>query len=200
MQTQEAITQRRSIKSFDPKHKLTKEEIIKIIELAKLSPTSFNMQNWRFLVIDDKTIQAKIKEAAWNQNQIYDASILIVICADLEAANKEPQRYWKDAEPQIQEIIVPMISKFYENNAELKRDEAIRSCGIAAQTIMLTAKDMGYDTCPMIGFDPVKVAEIIKLPKDHIITMLLPLGKALEQAKPRSGSLNLEDVMVLNSF
>ena len=58
-----------------------------------------------------------------------------------------------------------MIPSFYGKNEQLQRDEAMRSVGIAAQTLMLAAKDMGYDSCPMIGFDPVKVSEIINLRK-----------------------------------
>ena len=93
-----------------------------------------------------------------------------------------------------------MIGKFYKGNEALQRDEAIRSCGIAAQTIMLAAKEMGYDTCPMIGFDPKKVSEIINLPKDHIITLMITIGKATQAAKPRSGSLDLEEVLIRNRF
>ena len=200
MQTLEAIEQRRSIKHFDPNHKYTEDEIKQIFQYAKLSPTSFNMQNWRFVFIDDKKIQAQIKEAAWNQEQVEDCSGLIVVCADLEAYKKDPQRYWKDADPKVQEVIVPMIAKFYEGNEALIRDEAIRSCGIASQTLMLTIKDMGYDSCPMIGFDPNKVAQIIKLPDNHVITMLLATGKATEGPKKRSGSLDMEEILIRNTF
>lgn len=200
MQTLEAIKERRSIKHFDPGHKLTEEEIEKLFEMAKLSPTSFNLQNWRFVFVDDKSIQAELREAAWNQAQVEEASGVIVLCADLKAAEKEPQRYWKDADKAVQDVIVPMITKFYEGNESLQKDEALRSCGIAAQTIMLTAKDMGYDTCPMIGFDPVKVASIIKLPSDHIVTMMITVGKATQAPKQRSGSLELSEVLIRNRF
>jgi nitroreductase len=200
MQTLEAIKERRSIKHFDPGHKLTEEEIEKLFEMAKLSPTSFNLQNWRFVFVDDKSIQAKLREAAWNQAQVEEASGVIVLCADLKAAEKEPQRYWKDADKAVQDVIVPMITKFYEGNESLQKDEALRSCGIAAQTIMLTAKDMGYDTCPMIGFDPVKVASIINLPSDHIVTMMITIGKAKQAPKQRSGPLELSEVLIRNKF
>ena len=81
-----------------------------------------------------------------------------------------------------------------------RRDEALRSCGIAAQTIMLTAKAMGYDSCPMIGFDPQKVGEIINLPKDHVITLMITIGKATQAPKPRSGPLDLDEVLIRNKF
>lgn len=200
MNTLEAIKSRRSIKHFDPKHKLSEAEIKELFEMAKLSPTSFNIQNWRFVYVDDKTIQGQLKAASWNQAQVEEASGVIIICADLKAAEKDPQRYWKDADPNVQAAIVPMIGKFYLENEILQRDEAIRSCGIAAQTIMLAAKEMGYDTCPMIGFDPKKVSEIINLPKDHIITLMITIGKATQNAKARSGSLDLHEVLIRNRF
>lgn len=200
MNTLEAIKSRRSIKHFDPNHKLSEAEINELFEMARLSPTSFNIQNWRFVYVDDKSIQGQLRAASWNQAQVEDASGVIIICADLKAAEKDPQRYWKDADQNVQAAIVPMIGKFYAGNETLQRDEAIRSCGIAAQTIMLAAKEMGYDTCPMIGFDPKKVSEIINLPKDHIVTLMITIGKATQNAKPRSGSLDLQEVLIRNRF
>ena len=76
----------------------------------------------------------------------------------------------------------------------------MRSIGIAAQTLMLTAKSMGYDSCPMIGFDPEKVAEIIELPENHVIGMMLTVGKALKDANVRSGQLLYNEVVFRNGF
>jgi nitroreductase len=76
----------------------------------------------------------------------------------------------------------------------------MRSAGIAAQTIMLAAKDMGYDTCPMIGFDLDKVADLIHLPEDHLIAMMITVGKAVKPAFVRGGQLKLSDVMLRNEF
>lgn len=66
--------------------------------------------------------------------------------------------------------------------------------------MMLTARSMGYDSCPMMGFAPKKVADIIKLPDNHLITMLLVVGKALKPAHPREGQLPLSEVMIENAF
>lgn len=97
-------------------------------------------------------------------------------------------------------MLVPMIAPFYENNPQLQRDEAMRSVGIAAQTLMLAAKTMGYDSCPMIGFDPVKAGEIIGLPENHIIGMMLTVGKALKDANARGGQLPYEEVVFRDQF
>jgi nitroreductase len=200
LDTFSAIMQRRSVKYYDPDYKISEAEVNKLLELALLSPTSFNMQNWRFVVVQDQALKEEIWLASWRQNQIKDASLLLVLCADLNAHERNPERYWTNAPEQVSAAIVPMIKGFYKDNAQLQRDEAMRSTGIASQTLMLAAKAMGYDSCPMVGFDPKKVAEIIKLPEDHIISMLLPIGKAKEAARERAGQLPLSEVVITNTF
>jgi nitroreductase len=93
-----------------------------------------------------------------------------------------------------------MISHYYENNQQVQRDEAMRSCGMAAMTIMLAAKEMGYDTCPMDGFDFDAVAKLLNLPSDHMPTMFVVVGKALKEAPPRGGQLEIEEVVIHNTF
>jgi nitroreductase len=93
-----------------------------------------------------------------------------------------------------------MISHYYENNQQVQRDEAMRSCGMAAMTIMLAAKEMGYDTCPMDGFDFDAVAKLLNLPSDHMPTMFVVVGKALKEAPPRGGQLGIEEVVIHNTF
>lgn len=200
MQTLEAINQRRAVKYYDPSHQMPKAEIEQLISTAMLAPTSFNIQNWRFVVVTDKALREQIKAAAWNQAQVTDASILVIMCADLKSWEKNPERYWANAPQETQKILVPMIGNFYGGREQVQRDEAMRSCGIAAQTLMLTAKDMGYDSCPMIGFDADKVAELINLPKDHVIAMMISIGKAVKPAHARGGQLAIDEVLIWDKF
>lgn len=200
MDTFDAIEKRRAVKHFDPQHQMTSEEINKIISLAILSPTSYNIQNWRFVHVVDKELRKKIRAASWNQSQVTDASMLLLLCADLKAWEKNPARYWKNAPKEVQDYIVPAILKSYRDQDQFMRDEAIRSCGIAAQTIMLSVKSMGYDSCPMIGFDPKEVGNLINLPKDHMICMMITIGKAVKEAQSRGGQLPLSDVVITDHF
>lgn len=200
MDTFDAIKKRRSVKHYDPNHTLSDAEIDQLLSLAILSPTSFNMQNWRFVLVKDPDIRKKIRSAAWDQAQITDSSLLVILCADLKAWKKNPKQYWKNAPKEAQDFLVSAMGPFYESKDELQRDEAMRSCGIAAQTIMLAAKSMGYDTNPMIGFDPQQVADIINLPHDHVISMLIAIGKQIKSAMPRGGQLPLSDVVFIDKF
>ena len=200
MQVKEAIQQRRSVKHFDPNHVMTEKEIHDLLSYAILSPTAFNIQNWRFVVVTDKALLQKIRAVSWGQAQVEEASLLIVLVADLMAWNKNPSRYWKDAPKPVQDYLVPAIQQYYEGKPEVQRDEAMRSCGLAAMNIMLTAKSMGYDTCPMDGFDFDKVSELLNLPSDHTPAMFVCVGKGIKEAMPRGGQLPLDEVVIQNQF
>lgn len=199
MDTLTAIKERRSVKHYDPNYKMSEDEIKTLLEAAMLSPTSFNMQNWRFVVVSDPEKQEELRAASWNQAQVSEASIAVLLCADLNA-HEDAGRYWVHAPQSVQDVLVPMIAPFYENNSQLQRDEAMRSVGIAAQTLMLGAKSLGYDSCPMIGFDSSKVAKIIGLPEGHLIGMMLTIGKSLKDANIRSGQLPYEQVVFRDGF
>ncbi len=200
METIEAIRSRRAVKHFDASHVMTAEKANEILSLAVLSPTAFNIQNWRFVVVDDADLRMKIRQVSWDQSQVTDTSLFIILCADLKAWEKEPARYWVNAPKEVQEFMVPAIDDYYRGKDQVQRDEAMRSCGIVAQTIMLAAKSLGYDSCPMDGFDFEKVAELIRLPNDHVIAMFVAIGKGTKEPWPRPGQLSLDDVVVKNVF
>ena len=200
METQEAIRTRRAVKHYDPEFVMPAEHEKELFDLVRQAPTSFNLQNWRFVNIKDKDLRAKVREAAWDQAQVTEASLLLILCADVKAWDKSPERYWSEAPQEAQDILVPMIKPFYEGKDWQQRDEAMRSVGIAAQTLMLAAKDMGYDSCPMIGFDGDQVASLINLPDDHVVGMMLTIGKATKPAWPKPSYIPDDEVFIQDSF
>lgn len=200
METFEAIVQRRAIKQFDPQHQLTEAEIEQLLSLAMLTPTAFNIQNWRFVLVRDPELRQQIRAVAWDQAQVTDASLFVILCADLQAWNKNPERYWRDAPEAIRDFVVPAIDSYYRGKDQVQRDEAMRSCGMAAQTLMLAAKSMGYDSCPMDGFDFEAVARLINLPADHVIAMFVAIGKGTETPGPRGEKLPLSEVVRHDRF
>ncbi|MBE9174206.1 nitroreductase family protein [Synechocystis salina LEGE 06155] len=201
MDTFDAIYQRRSIKHFDSDHRLTPEEEKKLLEATIQSPSSFNIQHWRFLILRDPKLRQTIREQyGKNQAQMTDASLLILMAADMKAWQKEPGRYWRNAPKEVADLLVGWMGPFHEGREWLQRDEAQRSIGIAMQTLMLAAKAMGYDSCPMIGFDIEKVAELVQLPPDYVIGPMVAIGKRTEDARPKGGQLALEELVKENSF
>jgi nitroreductase len=200
MDIKQAIVERRSVKHYDTTHEMTEAEIEELMQHAILSPTAFNIQHWRFVRVKDKVKRQQMQDASYGQVQVSEASLLLVICADLNAWEKQPERYFKNAPAEVQGILLPAIENYYTNHHQAQRDECFRSASIAAMNIMLMAKGMGYDSCPMDGFDFDKVAKIIELPHDHIVTMLITIGKKKLEAKPRSGQLPLNEVFFTDSF
>lgn len=201
MDTFDAIYQRRAIKGFDPTYRIPPEEERKLLDAAIQAPTSFNIQHWRFVILRDPELRQRIrKELGNDQSQMTDASLLILLTADKKAWAKEPDRYWRNAPPDVAKILVDWMGPFHEGREWLERDEAQRSIGMAAQTLMLAAKAMGYDSCPMIGFDIDKVAELIHLPEDHVMGPMVAIGKGTKDPWPKPGQLSLEEVVIENGF
>lgn len=196
----QAIYQRRAVKHFDPEHRLTDEEIDKILDAAIQSPTSFNIQHWRFVVALDPELRKQIRAVGNDQAQMTDASMLIIMTADVKAWQKDPNRYWRNTPPEVSELLVNWMGPFHEGDEELQRDEAMRSIGMAMQTIMLAATAMGYQSCPMIGFERDKVAEMINLPEDHVIGPMIAVGRGTKDPWPKPGQLALEEVVVRDRF
>ncbi|MDY6981231.1 MAG: nitroreductase family protein [Pseudomonadota bacterium] len=200
MQVSEAVRARRAIKWYDPEHKMPEETFNQLMEHAILSPTAFNIQNWRFVRVRDPKQREAIRAVAWDQAQVTEASELLVLCFDNKAWEHEPQRYWQKAPQEVQDMLVPAIDGYYRGNPQVERDEGMRSCGLAGQTIMLMAQELGYQTCPMDGFDFDAVAKIINLPADHTIAFMITIGKGIKDSWPRPGQLALDEVMVTDRF
>ena len=138
MNTFDAIRERRAVKSFDPTHQFTKQETEQLLDLAMQAPSSFNIQHWRLVNVTDKALRAQLREAAFDQAQVTEASLLFVVTVDIKAWEKDPARYWVNAPKEAQDILVPWINPFYSGNEQLQRDEAMRSAGIMLQRWLLS--------------------------------------------------------------
>jgi nitroreductase len=195
-----AIAERRSFKSFDPQHRMTPDEIATLLDLARNAPTAFNVQHCRFVNVTNPALRKELRAVSFDQPQVTDASLLVVLCADLKAWCKDPARYWSHAPEETRGRLVDMITGYYEGRPQDQRDECMRSCGIAAQTLMIAARGLGYESCPMDGFDFDAVGELIRLPDDHLISLFVAIGKPLEPVRPSGGKLSEDEVIFENRF
>lgn len=200
MELFDAIYQRRAIKAFDPEHVISSEDEKKLFEAAIQAPTSFNIQHWRFVVVRDKALRAEMRKLGNDQAQITDASLLVIMTADTKAWQKNPARYWEQAPKEVADLLVGWMGPFHDGREWLQRDEAQRSIGMAMQTLMLAAKGIGLDSCPMIGFDIEAVAKLINLPADHVMGPMVAIGKGTKAPWPKPGQLTLNEVLVNNKF
>lgn len=200
MSVSDALKQRRSIKNFDPAHKMSDDEFQHLVEHAILSPSAFNLQHWRIVRVTDAEQRQAIRTAAYDQPQMTDASEVLVLCMDLKTWAKEPAQYWNHTGPEVTDFMVQSITGYYQENSQAQRDEGMRSCSILSMALMLMAQEMGYYSCPMDGFDFAKVGEIINMPNDHEICLILTIGKPLTDPHPKGGQLNIEDVVLKDRF
>ncbi|PZO23838.1 MAG: nitroreductase family protein, partial [Betaproteobacteria bacterium] len=196
----DAIYQRRAIKAFDPEHIISADDEKKLFEAAIQAPTSFNIQHWRFVVVRDKVLRAEMRKLGNDQTQITDSSLLVIMTADMKAWQKDPSRYWVQAPKEVADLLVGWMGPFHDGRDWLQRDEAQRSIGMAMQTLMLAAKGIGLDSCPMIGFDIEAVAKLINLPADHVMGPMVAIGKGTKAPWPKPGQLSLDEVLVNNTF
>lgn len=195
----EALQKRRAIRQFETDHHMSDEEFNHLMEHVKLSPTALNVQNWRFVRVTDEIQRKAIRQVGYDQAQMTDASELIVFCYHEKAWQDKPERYWQDAPSEVAEMFKTNF-ELYFSQPGIERDEGLRSCGMAAMSTMLLASEMGYDSCPMTGFDFDAVGKIIDLPADHRIAMMVAIGKRTQDSWPRPGQLSLNEVVVENRF
>lgn len=202
MDTIEAIMARRAFRTFQSGHAMPEEETGRLLALAQRAPSAFNLQHWRFVVVRDPALRRNLRGVSWDQPQVTDASLLVALCVDLAAWRKDGHRAWAHTDADTRETWVGIIERFYEGRGQLQRDEAMRSLGMTAQTLMLAAAAMGYETCPMDGFDAEAVAKLLNLPDDHVVGMFVAVGKAAASAAevPRAGRFDLETVTVVDRF
>lgn len=194
-----AMASRRAIKGFDPEHAMPEETFRELFTLASLSPSAFNIQHWRIVRVRDMALRKAIREVAWDQTQVTDASVLLILTANLKAW-ENGARYWEGAPQPVVDFLVPAIDVYYGGKPQVERDECMRSLGILAQSLMLLAKHFDYDSCPMDGFDFDAVASLINLPKDHVIGCMVAIGKKTKEPWPRIGKLPLNEVLIEDRF
>jgi nitroreductase len=176
MTVEEAVRSRRSRKSFDPAHAVDDATLRRLFGLVALTPSSFNLQHWRFVVVRDEARRRLLQAASFGQRHVGEAPAVVVVAAKLNA-HEDGARANGHAPPEVLKSLVPVIERYYEGNPQFQRDEAIRSASLAAMVLMLAAEAEGLATCPMIGFAPAKVAAAVELDARHIPVMLVCLGR-----------------------
>lgn len=199
MEFLETIQQRQSVKSYRTDKVISDSDLDELMQEVVLSPSSFNLQHWKFVAVKSNEIKRKIKEAAWGQEHVESCSFLIAVCGKLNAF-EDASTIYQDADPIIKNKVLPMIKGFYENKEQLQRDEAIRSASLAAMTLMFGAVNRGWDTCPMIGFEPEAISQILELDESHIPVMLLTLGYRKEDPRPRSPRRPITEVVKIDTL
>jgi len=193
MEFNELIETRNSANNFLEDVQITVKDLEPIFEDIKLAPSAFNLQHAEYKVVLEKDLKEKIREAASGQYKVHSASAVILVTGDRYAYRKtekinEGMRdlgIIKDFE--LQEM-VENNTQFYESRGEpFMKEEATRNASLSAMMFMLAAKNRGWDTCPMIGFDSDQVRELLEIPDIHEIVLMITIGKEKESSRRLRG-------------
>ncbi|MBU1141135.1 MAG: nitroreductase family protein [Firmicutes bacterium] len=188
------ITERRSIRRYDSRIKISKDEMSKILEEATRAPSSMNMQPWRFTVIENALGKEKLKPLLiGNQLQLETSAAMIVIMQDLKKFELAEKIFDKAIE--LNQMPIDIKEKQLRNIANMipnLSDEGIEKSGLVdgglvAMQLMHVAKEHGYDTCPIGGFHHDRIAKELGYDeKRYKPILIISIGKAVEDGHPSS--------------
>jgi nitroreductase len=185
-----AIIQRRSIKSFKPEP-ISPELLKQLVELTVAAPSSYNIQDWRIILVQDDEQKAALSAGAWNQKQIVEAPVTFVFAADATAGEQDltpiydqglQTGAWTEATVNYFKTAIP---QHQAGLGDKRREYAIKDAVIAATHLVLAAESLGLSTCFMNGWIEEKVKEVIGAADnpDIAIALLVPVGYAAESRR-----------------
>ncbi|MEM7184128.1 MAG: NAD(P)H-dependent oxidoreductase [Spirochaetota bacterium] len=176
----EKLNWRYAVKEFDAEKKLSEEQVNTLVESFNLTATSFGIQALRLVQVEDTGLREKVKEQAWGQSQITDASQLFILCSDSKVddasvdafANRmvETRKVPLDA---IQEYVNTMKGMIGKMDDDRKANWMARQVYIALGTMLTAAAVEGIDACPMEGFNPQGVDEVLGLKEKGLAPVVI---------------------------
>ncbi|MER1998630.1 MAG: nitroreductase family protein [Lysinibacillus sp.] len=186
------MEERKSVRKYDPDFKIPRENIEHILQQATSAPSSSNLQPWRFLVIDDAEQKRALRIAGFNQEQIETSSAIIAVIGDIEMYKNTKQIYDANVDlgympREIGDMMIANSEAMYSGlTNEVRSNIANFDAGLISMQVVLLAKDMGYDTVIMGGFDKAAFAEKYALPENELPIVLIAIGKASAPARNTS--------------
>ncbi|MBW3110790.1 MULTISPECIES: nitroreductase family protein [Bacillaceae] len=192
------VDERRSTKVYDPQVEIPREELVSLLETAGKAPSAWNLQQWKFLVFDQKEVQERLLPIAYYQQQVQDASAVVAILGDLEANKNidpvfDPAIEKGEMTAEIKDVLKKQIDGAYSRE-EYPRDAAFSNASLAAMQFMLAAKAKGWDTCPIGGFNPAALVSEFSVSDRYIPIMLITIGKPLQKAR-KSDRLDIRNLI-----
>ena len=180
----DAIESRRSIRQFE-QTPMNEADLLEILHLTSLAQSAFNMQPWRFVVVTNPEIKAKLELAANGQKQVGSAPVVIAVVAD-GATFLEPldllARPEVAGDPEKFEKYKASVARAYgAKTIEQNTEFSARMSYIAIGYLTLAARGLGYDTSVMLGFKPSEVKQLLEIPEHAQVTALIALGHGTEE-------------------
>lgn len=196
----DGILNRRATKYYDPNAVLTDDQIRELVRIGTSAPTSFHLQNWRFIAVRSPEAKAQLRPIAWDQPAITDAAVTFIVIGKLADASTVPERL----APVVEAGIMPahVVAEWerparglYDNQPERQRDEAVRTATFGTAAIIYAAHSLGFGSTPMIGFNADAVHSVYNLADDEIPVMLLTVGPERAGNWPQKPRMPVADVL-----
>ncbi len=203
-----AIESRRAARSFKP-DPIPPAILAEILRLGVRSPSGYNLQPWRFIVLQDPASKEKLKACAFDQRQVVEAPTVLICCGDRRATGQENTEavieLGKAAgamNDYLADYMRQAIPQLFENRPCFESLETWtnRHTMLAVAHLMIAAKSFGVDSCPMEGFVSAKVKEAFQIPEEVDVCCLLPLGYAAAPLKQYGGRLDVTHVYYSESY
>ncbi len=176
----DSLNWRYATKKFDPTKKLNKSQLDSLMEALRLSPSSFGLQPWKFVVVENPSLRQELRKHAWNQDQITDAAVLIVLCAktkvDAVYIKKFIATIAKTTQAPLESLVgyeKTMLGAMGAKTPEVISEWSKRQVYIALGMLLSACAQAGIDACPMEGFDPKKFDELLGLSQEGIESVVL---------------------------
>ena len=195
----ELIRQRCSVERFDPSRSLSDEQIRELVADASCTPSSFNLQHWRFLAVTADQDKDDLCAIAFGQEQVKQASVTFVVLGDLQALDTMPEINRRAVEqgalPQGKADAWERLAGGIYGDPALARDEALRSASLASMTLMLAAEARGLASGALSGFDAARLTQEFDLDARYLPVLLIAVGYPLERAEARQPRLEVDEVL-----
>ena len=180
---------RKSIRLYDENFKISQEEMLEMIQEATTTPSSVNMQPWRFVVVESEEAKAKLKPLIrFNTRQNDTSSAMVLIFGDMQCYEHGEEIYNAAVEQgkmsaEVRDQQLDAIIPYYKSFSKEQMNDIVKiDSSLAAMQFMLVARAHGYDTNPIGGFEADQLAEAVDLDKERYVpVMILSIGKAMEK-------------------
>ncbi|OLO38929.1 nitroreductase family protein [Alkalihalophilus pseudofirmus] len=186
------VKERRSANNFLPNNPITKNDLNEIFDLVKYGPSAFNLQHTHYMTVIDPDMKESLQKVAFGQHKVLSSSAVIIVLGDKKAFLQAPEIYEGMkllgilSKQEYDYMVNDTVSFYQTRGEEFQKDEAIRNASLSAMLFIMAAKEKGWDTCPMIGFDPDAVKDVLNISEQFEVIMMITIGKEkVESRKPR---------------
>lgn len=188
MSVKDILEKRRSVRHYDSNYKISSETLTALVESASKSPNGNNIQATRYLIIEDANLRNLLLPIAFNQQQIVEASTLIVMLGDYQAFNKgniikiHEEGYQAGYfDESLRDYLANAAINYYESKTkEDLKLELTRDVSLASMSLVLLANEAGFDTITMSGYDSKKLKGILNISDRYLDVMLIAIGKGIK--------------------